>query len=117
MHIGKDLAKLQFEWTETCYKQALLEHYGHIFNKEWMKKLECRQLVEYLVDRVGRKYNTPEVHNTYIRYIKLLSTDKLNIIVEAYKQGKQHRAPDTIEQISTELFERAANTETKEPNE
>jgi hypothetical protein len=121
MNITKDTIRNQQNWTNECFRQALLVYYKDVFDMDKAKNSvrNVKDLVNILrgIKSIGSKYNTPELHRLYIKNILKLNTDKLEVIVECNRQGKQRRNPDTIEQILTELLERSLISETREKHE
>jgi len=107
----KKLIAKQLRWSDVCYRKAILSHYGYLLNDE-QKKLPLRELKAIICD-VGdidmRLMSTPEVTAIYLKNLCRLSTDKIELIVEAYNKGKQFRSPSTIDVLLSELFERATN--------
>lgn len=111
------LIKRQFRWTSKCYHKAVLEYYGDVLTDD-EKKLPpdaWPSCVSYTLGNID--INTPELNNIYLKYVCELHSIKLSLILEAVAKGVQRRAQHTVDVISTELFERAANSETRRKHE
>ena len=105
----------QLAWSNACYRDAISAHYGHLL-KDKEKKLPIRELKEVICNKLDldiRHLSTPEVTTLYLNNLCQLSTEKLELIVDAYNKGKQWRSASTIDVLLSELFERATNSGVK----
>jgi hypothetical protein len=103
--------KAQFKWTSACFKRVLIEHFYDDLTTD-QRKLPLDELKLLISLGLHEPTNTPEIDELYIKEVLKLNTTKLSIIVDVYSRGLQSRNPATIERITTELFERAINSET-----
>jgi len=111
--IDKRTIKHQLKWTNACFKRALEIHF-HDMLIPYQRHLPLDALRRLIVKDWGYDLNKiPEVNEIYMKEVLKLTTARLSIILETHHAGKQYRSPRTIEQITTELFERAVNSETK----
>ena len=110
----KKLIAEQLAWSGVCYRQALFHHYGHLLgDKE--KRLHNGMVIELIRERLKvAKLQDPELTATYLYNLCKLSTDKIELIIEAYHKGKQWRSPSTIDVLLSELFERSTNKKRRE---
>ena len=106
------LIKKQLAWTDVCFKQALLDVFGDQLSDE-EKLLKGVQLKQLIADKDDANYIVdgwpPSVNEAYLVHMRKLTTDQIELILEAYNKGKQWRSPLTIDVLTTELFERATN--------
>lgn len=101
-----------YEMTSGCYKYALLEQYTHL-GPECSDRLELSELQMYLVN-LDLPVRSPEINEKYLLRVKQLTSEQLSLIIAADdKLGGVRRSPITIHAIMDELFERAANSETR----
>ena len=105
--------KSQIFWTNGCYRHAILEHYGWSLSKK-EKRLKGRELRFAVLAKTKKTELDHEVHLIYMRNVLAMTSERLAIIVIAFQTGQQYRKQETIDAIMTELFERSANSETKE---
>jgi hypothetical protein len=108
--------KSQIFWTNGCYRHALLEHYGWSLSKK-EKRLKVREMRCAILEKTKKVELDSEVHTIYMRNVLAMTSERLAIIVYAFQTGQQYRKQETIDAIMTELFERSANSETKEEYE
>ena len=104
--------KHQLKWTNACFKRALLKHYWDMLLPD-QRKLQLDGLQSLIFKDWEMSRRDPELNRLYIEEVLKLTTARLSIIMAAYHSGKQYRSPSTIERITTELFERAVNSETR----
>jgi hypothetical protein len=106
----------QLEWTADCYKQGLIDIYGeHMSEAE--KEQSCADICRMIQLDWREEIHTPETSVLYLKYMRQLSTKKLELILDAYKRGKQWRNATTMDVIMSELFERSVNPETRGKHE
>ena len=108
----KKLIRKIWDSTSRCYARALKEEYPEVFVTTTEQDL-CTQDIDRNMTETLRDLGLPprshSIHQRYLRIIKERLTDEeLNLIIEASNKGKIRRAGDTLDAISTELFERAA---------
>lgn len=108
----KKLIAQQLAWSDEAFKEALLEYYADKLSED-EKEMDTIDLKRLIQLDWREKVRSPEINDIYIRNLLKLETEKLELIVEAYQKEKQFRSGATIEHIMTELFERAANSETR----
>ena len=108
----------QFSWTNECFKQALIETYGHQLSEE-DKALSCVELSRIIANendigrfKTGKGWPAP-VNEAYLRNIRQLPTEQIELIVEAYNKGKFNRSPLTIDVLLSELMERVIENQTR----
>ena len=111
--LSKTQIKRQLFWTNGCYRHAMLERYGHLLNNK-EKKLNIEDLRHLLISKHKVGEFSPKVHDSYMKRVLAMDSEKLSLIVHAFQTGQQYRKQETIDAIMTELFERSANPETKE---
>jgi hypothetical protein len=104
--------KKQLFWTNGCFRAALLEHYDHYLSQK-EKRFNSREL-QTLIKLDWKENIDPEVHALYMKRVLALSSKKLSLIVNAFQSEQQYRKQETIDAILTELFERSANSETRD---
>lgn len=112
----EELSKKQIRaivrWTNVCFKNALLEYYPKVFSNEKHGRLSTIELKDILMD-LDLPTNNDEINNIYLKQICAMSTEALELVIRAHNAGIINRAQHTVDAIMTELFERAANSETK----
>jgi len=111
----KKLIRQIWSWTNECYKQCLIELHPQIFTAQDYEKDEF-ELKSILVDK-GLPYKSKEINDLYLIKLKTLTSDQINLIVEADNKKKINRSPVTIHALMDELFERSADPETRKDNE
>lgn len=111
--VTKALVKEQLLWTDNCFRKALLDVHGAYLSKK-EKRMSVSKLKAIITHDWREAYRTPESNAAYIRHVLKLDSKKLSIILHVCQEGRCNRHPETIEAIMTELFERAANSETRE---
>jgi hypothetical protein len=109
---SKSLIAKQLEWSEACYREALLHHYGHLLNSG-EKAEPIRYIKLTLKEKLGEEPISSDVNSTYLDNLRKLDTNQLELIIEAHNKGKQYRSPSTIDVLLSELFERATNPQKK----
>lgn len=114
--LSQKMIKKQAFWTNDCFRKALLTHFGHLLD-ETQRSYSLEKLKRVLVDLKKVDIRTPEVNDTYLKLICQMSTSKLSVILQASKEGQMLRAQHTLDVIATELFERAADPESREEHE
>lgn len=112
----KKLIAKQIEWTDNAFRDALHELYGKYLSEaeKEMDLLDLKRLIEL---DWREEVRTPESNALYIRNLKRLPTEQIELIIEAFQKGKQYRSGATIEHLMTELFERSAIPETRNEHE
>lgn len=115
----KKLIEQQLTWTNDCFRLALIEVFGHILTNE-QKSLNTRELKLELIGLWRAKYDPKrgwvwpeEVNQAYLKYLRLLPTEQIELIIEAYNKDKFSRSPLIIEVLTSELLERVMNSETR----
>ena len=108
----KKLKAKQLAWTDACYRQSLLDLFGHRMSKE-EKDFDTKDMRRLVGLDWNENLRTPEINAIYLKHICKLSSEKLSLILEAFQKGKQWRSQVTMDAIMTELFERSANPETR----
>jgi hypothetical protein len=99
----------QLRWSNDCYRNAVLTHFGHLLNDK-EKELSIPRIKQLLMKKLEvERFDFPELNTIYLNNLCQLETDKLELIVEAYNKGKQYRSASTIDVILSELFERVTN--------
>lgn len=105
-------------WTATqvCYCKALLETYPEILKgfdpKQFGVFGQDRAMKEYLLE-LGLLIRSEDIHRRYMAHILNLTTQQLNKIIETNEKGIIKRAPETIDEISYELLNRAVKENEK----
>lgn len=103
----KKLISKIWDWTNNCYRKALIEVYNDFFSDEEIKTLNHKEM-KIRLDIALKPIRTPEISNAYIKYLFLdLNSDQLSLIVKAHKLGKAKRSEIVIDAIMNELFERS----------
>jgi hypothetical protein len=102
----KQLIREQFAWTSKCFKQALLDLYGHKLT-ELEKSCDVPAILETLAVRRIYPQQDQQTNERYLTYITKLPTNQIELIIEAYSKGKFKRSPLTIDVLLSELLERA----------
>jgi hypothetical protein len=116
--LTQSLIKKQFEWTSKCFKQAVLTAYKDVLPKS-ASRWGLNQIKKYIMYREVSEVNGTwygyerDVNEFYLTNIVKLDTEKIEIIIDAYNKGKQHRSPLTIEVLTSELLDRALRSETR----
>ncbi|CAM6003919.1 unnamed protein product [Sphagnum balticum] len=112
----KKLIAQQMEWTNECFKKSLIDVYGeHMSEAE--KEQDCQDICGMIKLDWREEVQTPETNQLYLKYLCNLDTNKLSLILEAYKLGKQFRNATTMDVIMSELLERSVNPETRHRHE
>jgi non-homologous end joining protein Ku len=87
-----------------------MEHYA--LNLNHKEKLHNLSHLKRVLDVRKLPMNSPEINDRYRKNLLALSTDKLNIIVEAAEAS--NRKQETVDAIMTELFERSVSETRKD---
>ena len=114
----KKLVRAIWDSTSRCYTRALKEEYPSVFKKVTIKDLNTpdfdREMREILLNK-NLPTRSHAIHEKYLKYIKKELTDtELSLVIDAAKQEAIKRDGTTIHACIDELFERSANSETKE---
>jgi hypothetical protein len=109
MALTKSQIKKQWYFTNGCFRKALLDHYGKLL-APIERRLNLRDL-KFLLAQFDWPINIPEINQLYMKNVLSLSTERLNLILEA--ASICNRKQTTIDAIMTELFERSMDSETK----
>lgn len=109
MALTNNQIKKQWNWTNACFRQALVEHYA--LKLDYHEKLHNLHHLKKVLEVRKLPMNSPEINDLYKKNILALPTDKLNLILQAAVASR--RKQETIDAIQTELFERAVNSETR----
>jgi hypothetical protein len=109
----KKLLNEIWEGTNECFKQALLQVYPDVLNLPEHQRMNDTDLKVRLVE-AGLPFKSKDINDAYVAELKLLSSEQISLIIEADTKKKIHRSPITIHALMDELFERAANPETKD---
>jgi hypothetical protein len=115
MTLSRTQIKKQLFWTNGCFRAAIIEFYGEFLSKE-EKRYTSYQLQQLIIRNWDAKID-PAVHVIYMKKLLAMSSEKLNLILQAYQVGSQWRKQETIDAIMTELFERSADPETRSKHE
>jgi hypothetical protein len=114
MLLSRSVLKKQLEWTNCCFRAAILEVYSPYLTQK-QKRLHLTSLKTLIELEYPHEPYPPEVHRAYMRHVLAMSTRRLEIVLAAFQQDKQYRKQETIDAIMTELFERSVS-ETKDAN-
>jgi hypothetical protein len=100
--------------TNSCYRDALIT-----YHKKFLKKHNIGEpitvgfLKNYLLGH-NKPIHNEDINRLYLANMLKLSTNWLELILEAHNKEKIVRKPLTIIAIADELFERSANSESTE---
>lgn len=118
MRMTKKLVRQIWDSTSRCYTRALKEEYPDLFDRITEKELDRPDFDKSMrAELLAADLPTrgPEIHEKYLKYLKTLLTDaELSLIIEAHKKDKIKRDGTTIHACIDELFERSANSETRD---
>ena len=112
----KKLIAQQLQWTDECFKKALIDVHGE-FMSEDEKEQDCYNMSMMIKLDWREETRTPDTNQRYLKHLCDLDTDKLSLILEAYKLGKQFRHATTMDVIMSELLESSVNPETRHKHE
>ena|ERR1035437_10303319 len=101
--------------TDECYKRALCKVHRPFLTKKQIKRDHLNGIRNRLINVVVM--HNEKVSALYLKYILELPVNQLSTIVALHKEGVTVRHENTIAAIMTELFERAANSETRGKHE
>ena len=107
--------KKQLFWTNGCFRATLIEYYANDLGKN-QKKYNLYNLKLFILENLNKPIDTPEINQLYLSKVLQLDSKRLNIILRATQTGQCRRHQETIDAITTELFERAVS-ETREIHE
>jgi hypothetical protein len=114
--IGDDLKAKIWHSTSRCYTRALKDTYPNVFKKWDDKRLDEEwedHRMRSVLSAAGLDDRNPVINRHYMDRVLQLSTQELNLIIEADKQGVIRRAGETIDAILNELLTRSLDPETK----
>lgn len=108
---SKKRIREQFSWTNKCFYKALLDVYGDILSNEEKKGTTVD--VSRVILGKGKEIHCQQTSEAYLSHLRKLTTEKIELIIDANVKGKQHRNPLTIDVLMSELLERSAISETR----
>lgn len=72
---------------------------------------DCDRDMRKALNAAYLEERSPSIHERYLKFIKSeLTTEQLNLVIEAHNKKKLRRDSTTILACADELFERAANS-------
>ena len=104
----KKLQKQIMEWTNVCFRQALLEEYPEFFAQWTETAKKDTYNMKSLLWQAGLPINSTSINDRYLSHLLKLSGDQLSLIVEADQKGHVKRSPVTIHAILDEMLHRSA---------
>lgn len=107
-----------WDWTNKCYESAFMSIHPGAAKCKYLVSFKLLQNAIRREELYGKPFWDPAevrqaISREYERLVCQLTTEQLQLIIEAHQKGKIHRAPVTISMITTELFERELRGETQ----
>lgn len=116
--IAKKTLRAIWDSTSRCYCKALKEEYPDVFKRTSYKQLEVQdfdRVMRAKLEQKGLPSRSPTIHEKYLKYLKQLSNKELELVIKSAEHFK--RDGTTVHACIDELFERAANPETRRSHE